>query len=180
MNKKTKRFLIIIISLIIVIFLALNILWFAYRYKCFVKVVNANSNCVEIPSDSRKTYDLTPDKNKSINDFSVHIFFPKYLKFTGGYNVSQVVYMNDDGSGYLNNYHVSMSIRPHLFRNTEFQIQVQDYTKNDMLIYTFDVTHNLEVIKNYGLDPSEILENPDSKALIEKAMETADKYFPID
>ena len=179
MNKKTKK-LIIAFSLIAVIFLTLNILWFAYRYKCFVKVVNTNSGCVEMPSDSRKIYDLTPDKNKSINDFSVHIFFPRYLKFTGNYYVSQSMYMNDDGSGYLNDYHVSMSIRPHLFRNTEFQIQVQDYTKNNIVIYTFDVTHNLEVIKNYGLDPSEIFENPDSKALIDKAMETADKYFSID
>lgn len=179
MNKKTKK-LIIAFSLIAVIFLTLNILWFAYRYKCFVKVVNTNSGCVEMPSDSRKIYDLTPDKNKSINDFSVYIFFPRYLKFTGNYDISQAVYMNDDGSGYLNDYHVSMSIRPHLFRNTEFQIQVQDYTKNNIVIYTFDVTHNLEVIKNYGLDPSEIFENPDSKALIDKAMETADKYFSID
>lgn len=175
MNKKAKK-LIIAFSLIVVIFLALNILWFAYRYKCFVKVVNANSDCVEIPSNSRKIYDLTPDKNKSINDFSVYIFFPGYLKFTGNYDISQAVYMNDDGSGYLND----ISIRPHLFRNTEFQIQVQDYTKNDMINYTFDVTNNLEVIKNYSFDPSEVLENPDSKALIDKAMETAEKYSLID
>lgn len=180
MNKKTKSFLIIIISLITVIFLVLNILWFAYRYKCFVKVVNANSDCVEIPSDSRKIYDLTPDKNKSINDFDAQIFFPRYLKFTGNYGVSQAVYMSDDGSGYLNDYHVYINIHPHLFGKTEFRIDVQDYTKNDMINYTFDVTNNLEVIKNYSFDPSEVLENPDSKALIDKAMETAEKYSLTD
>lgn len=117
-----KKKLIIAFSLIAVIFLALNILLFAYRYKCFVKVVNANSDCVEIPSDSRKIYNLTP----------------------------------------------------------EFRIDVQDYTKNDMINYTFDVTNNLKVIKNYSFAPSEVLENPYSKALIDKAMETAKKYSLTD
>ena len=49
-----------------------------------------------------------------------------------------------------------------------------------MINYTFDVTNNLEVIKNYSFDPSEVLENPYSKALIDKAMETAKKYSLTD
>lgn len=180
MNKKTKKILIIIFAFVTVIFLALNILWFTYRYNCFVEVVNANSNCMEIPSKGHKIYDLTPDKNQSVNDFSGHIFFPKYLKFSGNYNISQALYMNDDGSGYLNDYHVSLSIHPHLFKEMDFRMEIQDYTKNGMQRYTFDTNKNLEVIKNYGLDPSEVLENPDLKALIDKAMETANKYFPAD
>ena len=180
MNKKTKKTFIIVISFAAVIFLVLNVFWFTYRYNYFAKVVNDNSNCIEIPSKGHKTYNLTPDRNQSINDFSVYVSFPEYLKFTGNYNVSQAVYMNDDGSGYLNDYYVSLSIRPHLFKEMDFSVEFRDYTKNGMQSYIFDIDKNSEVTKIYNLDPNEILNNPDAKALIDKAMETAEKYLGDD
>ena len=174
--KKKKSRLIIILSFVAVIFLALNLIWVTYRYNYFVKVVKNNPNCEKI---NFNIYDLKPER-KSIDDCNVGIFFPKYLKFTGNYCISNALYFNTENSGYVKNYDVTLTIKPHLFKEMDFQIQIQDNTENGTEWYTFDINENQEIIKNYRMSPEEILNNSEVKDLLNEVMKVANEYFLSD
>ncbi|MDE5793007.1 MAG: hypothetical protein K2H66_05735, partial [Oscillospiraceae bacterium] len=75
---------------------------------------------------------------------------------------------------------VILNIRPHLFKEMDFQIQIQDHTENDIKFYIFDTNRNLEVVENYALDPQEILNNSEVKTLVNEAINVANIYFPAD
>ncbi|MDE7094299.1 MAG: hypothetical protein K2O52_05245 [Oscillospiraceae bacterium] len=174
--KKKKNILIVMLSFVAMAFSAWNVLWRSYTSKCFAEIVKNNPDCVQI---SDKIYDLTPN-NKSMDSCTTGIIFPKYLKFTGNYCISGAIYANTDDSEYFQNYGVILSIRPHLFKEMDFQIQIQDHTENDMKFYIFDTNRNLEVVENYGLDPQEILNHSEVKTLVNEAMNIANIYFPAD
>ncbi|MDE6777067.1 MAG: hypothetical protein K2J25_03920, partial [Oscillospiraceae bacterium] len=146
--KKKKNILIVMLSFVAMAFSAWNVLWRSYTSKCFAEIVKNNPDCVQI---SDEIYDLTPN-NKSMDSCTAGIIFPKYLKFTGNYCISGAIYANTDDSEYFQNYGVTLSIRPHLFKEMDFQIQIQDHTENDIKFYIFDTNRNLEVVENYGLD----------------------------
>lgn len=176
--KKKKNILIVTLSFLAIAFSAWNVVWRSYTHKYFAEAVKNSPYCKK--SDSN-TYHLTPEK-KSIDDTSTSavVFFPEYLSFSGNYCISDALYTNTDDSGYSQNYGVTLSIRPHLFKEMDFQIQIQDHTENDIKWYTFDTNRNLEIVKNYGFDPQEILHHPEVKTLVDEAMNTANTYFPAD
>lgn len=140
---KIHHVIICLIIVLITTFLFVNIIWIVHR-ATFNKYLN-DYLVKESESQNEKfdvyTYEDTACENKPLYSVSV----PKYLCFAGNLYCGDA-YSFDKSGNIKGDYHYGIMIIPHVFSESEYQVDIQDLNSENGIIYSFWVNKNLEII----------------------------------
>lgn len=178
---KIKKRIIIIPVVLVTIFAVLNVGWMVHKYNCYDKVIKNHSDFVKREDENQTMYSLSVTNSDRAEpmQYSVGMFYPTYLKYNGNYCVSQTLVLNEEKTGYENQYSVLIAIKPHIFGDMIYQFSVTDYTDNGK-VYAFETNDKLEVTYYSGLSPDKLFSNSEAMAEINETFNIAKEYFGAD
>jgi hypothetical protein len=174
-SKRFKNLLAVIISLA-VIFAVVNAIWLIHLTACYIMPVKNNTDLEKTGNNSSITYQTSVNYNDSDSIYDIAVFYPKYLKYSGNYGVSQRLVLDAQGTTYINKYHVVVAIKPHVFGEMSYQFQVTDFTDGDKK-YNFVLDEELSVKSYNGLPPDTLLKNEEVFSIITDEINIAQNYF---
>lgn len=174
-SKRFKNLLAVIISLV-VIFAIVNAIWLIHLIACYVIPVKNNDNLKKTGNSNSITYQTSVNYNGSDSVYDIAVFYPKYLKYSGNYGVSQRLVLNEQRTTYINKYHVVVAIKPHVFGETSYQFQVTDFTDGEKRYY-FVLDEELSLKSYNGLTPENLLKNEEVFSIITDEINIAQNYL---
>lgn len=87
------------------------------------------------------TYEETAYDNKPLYSVSV----PKYLCFSGNLYCGEAYFLDKSGN-IEGDYHYGIMVIPHIFTESEYQVDIQDLNDENGKTYSFWVNSDLEII----------------------------------
>lgn len=174
-SKRFKKLWALIISLA-VIFAIVNTIWLIHLTACYIIPIKNNTDLKKIGNSNTITYQTTVNYNDTNSIYDIAVFYPKYLKYSGNYGVSQRLVLDDQKTTYINKYHVVVTIKPHIFGEMSYQFQVTDFTDGDKR-YTFVLDEELSVTSYNGLSPDTLLKNEEVFSIITEEINIVRNYF---
>lgn len=180
---KVKKILFVVILILLIAFIVINAIWFFYRYKYYSQIAS-NSKVFENYDEEIRSYcydEYDQDKNTT---YSYTLTFPEYLSFGQRYSISTSLNYNDNMTGYLKDYTIGMLIRPCLFGEYEYTVEIGDLknaNNNPNLeynTYTFKVNNKMEMIQEYSFGGTDIFNNAHDEIM--EVFEKAKSVFNID
>ena len=139
----------------------------------------ADKTGFEAVSDSdRKAFKLSIYNDNKFRNVDVVVFYPNYLKTDGNYCFSQRLYLeelNAENEQYENAYHVSIAVKPSLWSDAIYQVQLTDFTDNRTL-YSFEMDNDMNIISYNRKSPDKVLQNTDAMESVASTMAIAKEF----
>ena len=176
---RSIKVIIIVLLAALICFGIINILWFSYRHYCYDRIVADNTNFEATSDSDRKTFKLSINNDNKFHDVDVVVFYPQYLKTDGNYCFSQRLYLKElssDTAQYENTYHVSIVVKPSLWSDSVYRVQLTDFTDNQSL-YSFEMDNDMNIISYNGKSPESVLNNSEAMESVTATMNVAKEFI---
>lgn len=174
-----KKAVISVLAVILSLFGIYNGVWLFYRQFYFVRIAEREDFTILKDEEDTHYHNETLLEDGTVAYYEITC--PRYLSFSQGYTAFEEPEqdrINKDGKWiHSNAYRITLTVRPSLFGNPRYQIQIYDqksanekYISNETEeltcgnIYTFDVDSNMNITQEWSYGGKEIWENAHDEA----------------